>query len=97
MSNKGYNVTVNQLTTAKKGTNANGKAKISFRGKMTVGGREVERTFLAQGAAADLISGMVRKGAELALRVIFERAPANDQGGRGGEYCSVVGLPRAAA
>ena len=94
MSNKAYNVVLTQTTTANKGKNAKGTAKITFRAKGTVGGREIERTVVAQGAAADLIKGMVRKGAELSLRVLFERAPANEDGSKGGEFLTVVGLPR---
>jgi hypothetical protein len=97
MQTKAYNVVATQLTTASKGKNANGKSKITFRAKLTVGkgdkAREIERTVVAQGAAADLISGMVRKGSELKLRVLFERAPANDDGSKGGEFLTVVGLP----
>ena len=92
---RGYNLAVNQLTTANRSKNVNGRDKITFRGKTTVGGREIERTFVAQGKAAELISGMVRKGNTLNLRVIFERAPSNEDGKRGGEFCSVVALPRA--
>lgn len=60
-------------------------------------GREIERTVVAQGAAADAIASMVKKGASLSLRCLFERAPANEDGSQGGEYLTVVGLPRAAA
>lgn len=94
MSNQAYNVVVAQLTTATKGKNAKGTSKITFRGKLTVGGREIERTVIAQGAAADLIASAVRKGTEHKLRVLFERAPANEDGSKGGEFLTVVGLPR---
>lgn len=97
MNARAYNLTLTQLTTASKGTNAKGTAKITFRAKGTVGKREVERTVVAQGAAADLIKGMVRKGATLELRCLFERAPANEDGSKGGEFLTVVGLPRAKA
>ncbi len=96
MSNKAYNIAMTQLTTAKKATNANGKAKITFRGKALVRGREVERTVVAQGAAAEQLTGMLKKGAALNLRCLFERAPANEDGSQGGEYLTVVGLPKAA-
>ena len=96
MSNKAYNIALVQTTAAKKATNANGKAKITFRAKTTMRGREIERTVVAQGAAAEQIAGMVKKGASLNLRCLFERAPANEDGSQGGEYLTVVGLPRAA-
>jgi hypothetical protein len=97
MTDRAYNVVAKQITTAKKGVNAKGTAKITFRAKLTVGGREIERTVVAQGAAAALISGKLRKGNELPLRVLFERAPANEDGKRGGEFLTVVGEPRAKA
>ena len=93
---RAYNVALTQTTTASKGVNAKGTSKITFRAKGTVGGREIERTVVAQGAAAELIRGMVRKGAALNLRVLFDRAPANEDGSKGGEYLSVVALPKAA-
>lgn len=94
MTTKAYNVVVRQLTTAEKAVTATGKDKIKFRGKMTVGGREIERTVVAQGAAAALLTGKLRKGTDIALRCVFERAPANDDGSKGGEFLSVVALPR---
>ncbi len=89
---QGYNLIVSQLTEAVVAKNANDKLKITFRGKTTAGKRTIERTFVAQGAAAEQIQEMVGKGNELKLRCIFERAPANDNG-RGGEYMVVVGEP----
>ena len=90
---KAYNVTVTQITEANVGTNSNDKSKITFRAKGTIGGREVERTVVAQGAAADLISDMLGMGNELKLRCLFSRAPANEDGKKGGEFLTVVGLP----
>lgn len=99
MSTKAYNVVVKQITTASKGKNVKGTSKITFRGQLTVGkgdkARLIERTVVAQGAAADLIASKLRKGNELPLRVLFERAPANDDGSKGGEFLTVVGEPRA--
>jgi len=90
---KAYNVTLTQLNDAAVGTNSNGKDKITFRAKGTVGKREIERTVVAQGAAAALISGMLGMGNELKLRCLFSRAPANEDGSKGGEFLTVVGLP----
>lgn len=90
---QGYNVTVTQLTDASFGSNSNDKSKITFRGKLTIAGKEKERTFVAQGAAADLIKDMVGKGKELKLRCLFSRAPSNEDGKRGGEFMTVIGLP----
>lgn len=93
MKTKAYNVVALQLTTAEKAVTSTGKDKLKFRAKLTVGGREIERTVVAQGAAAALLTGKLRKNREIALRVIFEKAPANENG-KGGEYLTVVALPR---
>ena len=97
MSQKAYNVTVTQLNTATKSTTASGASMIKFRASLTVRGRKVERTVVAMGKAADAIRANVRKGSEFAVRAIFDRAPANEDGERGGEFLSVVGVPQAKA
>lgn len=96
MSKKAYNFTVLQLTTAEKSVMSSGKPQVKFTGELTLRGKLVKRTFVAQGASADLLVGKLRKNKSIDLRVMFERAPANDNG-RGGEFCSVVALPRAKA
>ena len=96
-NNRAYNVSVTQLTTASKAPAANGTDKITFRGSLTIKGQTRERTVVAQGKAAALIASNMRKGNVHDLRVLFERAPANDDGGRGGEFLTVVALPRAKA
>lgn len=93
-SKKAYNFPITQLTAETRGQNAKGTDKITFRGKLTIAGREVERTVLAQGKAAALISDMVGQGNVLNLRVVFDRAPANEDGKQGGEFLTVVDLPR---
>ena len=90
---KGYNFEIEQLTTANRRENSNGTPKITFRGKLIIRGRETERTVVAQGKAAELITGMVRKGNKLNLRVVFKNA-VNEDGSRGGEYLTVIDLPR---
>ena len=95
MSKKAYNFTVKQITTAERSTIANGTSQIKFRGELTLRGETRTRTVVAQGKAAELISGMVRKNATMDLRVLFERAPSTEEGQRGGEFLSVVGLPEA--
>ena len=94
MSNRAYNMTIKQITTAERSENANGTPKIKFRGELTLRGETRTRTVVAQGKAAELITGMVRKGNDLELRCLFENAPANEDGKRGGEFLSVVGLPQ---
>lgn len=92
MSTKAYNVTVKQTETAVRSTTANGTSQIKFRGEAMIRGEMRTRTVVAQGKSADLISDMVRKGSTLNLRVLFSRAPANEEGQRGGEFLSVVGV-----
>ena len=94
---KAYNVSVTQLNTAERSKTASGKTKIKFRGSLTIKGETKERTVVAQGAAAELITANMRKGNVHDLRVLFETAPANDEGGRGGSFLTVVALPRAKA
>lgn len=93
MSQKAYNVTVKQLNTASKSKTASGAEMIKFRASMTVGGRQIERTVVAMGKAAEDIRANVRKNNEFAIRALFSRAPANENGQRGGEFLSVVGVP----
>lgn len=90
---QGYNLKVKQTTVAEIGSNSNGKLKITFRGKTTVGGREIDRKFVAQGEAAEKIQDKVALGADLALRCIFENAPAKGDEKKGGEFLTVVGEP----
>ena len=95
MSNRAYNLKIKQTTTAERSENVKGTQKIKFRGELMLRGQMRTRTVVAQGKAAELISGMVRKNATMDLRVLFERAPSTEEGQRGGEFLSVVGLPEA--
>ena len=95
MNARAYNFAVTQTTDAVRTTTASGKAQIKFTGELTLRGETRSRTVVAQGKSAELIENMIGKGNEMNLRVLFERAPANDDGARGGEFLSVVGLPRA--
>ena len=95
MSTKAYNVTVKQTETAVRSVTASGTAQVKFRGEAMIRGELRTRTVVAQGKAAALIEGMVGEGNELSLRGLFDRAPANEGGDRGGEFISVVGIPQA--
>jgi len=92
MSTKAYNVTVKQTETAVRSVTASGTAQVKFRGEALIRGELRTRTVVAQGKSADLISGNLRKGTEHNLRVLFQRAPANEDGQRGGEFLAVVGI-----
>ena len=94
MSNRAYNLKIKQITTAERSENVKGTPKIKFRGELMLRGQLRTRTVVAQGKAAELISGMLRKGNNLELRCLFENAPGTEEGKRGGEFLSVVGLPQ---
>ncbi len=91
---KGYNLKI----TPKDGTidttpSAKGTAKIKFRGTFEQRGKQVERTVVAQGKAADAIAAIVVGGQEIGLRCLFDRAPASEEGKKGGEFLTVLGIP----
>jgi len=90
-----YNLKIRQTTAAVRSVTASGTDQIKFRGELTIRGKLRTRTVVAQGKAAALIEGMVGEGNELSLRGLFDRAPANEGGDRGGEFISVVGIPQA--
>jgi len=90
---KGYNLTITPKTEIDTTPTANNTKKTKFRGTYVSKGKVVERTIVAQGKAAELIEGLIKVGEPVALRCVFNRAPANDEGKRGGEYVSVVALP----
>lgn len=94
MTTKAYNFSIKQLNTAEKSTTATGTPKIKFRGELTLRGETKERTIVALGKSAELIGAAMRKGTVHELRCVFDRAPANDDGKRGGEFLAVVGIPQ---
>lgn len=93
----GYNVTITPLTVVA-GKNVKGTEKIT--GRATVkkaDGSTLERTFVAQGAAAAAVGAVLKVGETVTVRAFYDRAPANDQGKRGGEYLTLLALPKAKA
>ena len=54
------------------------------------------RTLIAQGKARDAIKDVLIVGEEVAIRCLFSNA-TNDEGKKGGEYLTAIGLPRKAA
>ena len=91
MSNRAYNLKIKQTTTADRSQNVKGTPKIKFRGELMLRGQMRTRTVVAQGQAAELISGMLRKGNNLELRCLFENAPGTEEGKRGGPGEQVPG------
>lgn len=90
---KAYNLTITPKGAVDLTPTVAGLRKTKFRGTYTVRGKTVERTVVAQGKAAELIDGLIADGSPVALRCIFQKAPANDAG-KGGEFLTVVALPR---
>ena len=93
-SKRAYNLQVTQITDAVDSTNSNGTRKITMKGTYTAQGKVRTRTVVAQGKAADQVAAIMGKDSVLGLRCVFDRAPANDDGSRGGEFLTVVDLPR---
>jgi hypothetical protein len=90
----GYNIKMTPVSAPEASTIATGTAQVKFRAKMTLRGKEVERTVMAQGKSVEFVEG-VEVGNEVTLRCLFEEAPAAEEGKRGGQFLSVVGKPRA--
>lgn len=93
---KGYNIKMTPVSAPESSTIATGTAQVKFRAKMTLRGKEVERTVMAQGKSVEFVDG-VEVGNEVTLRCLFEEAPAVEEGKRGGQFLTVVGKPRAKA
>lgn len=97
MSNKAYNFVATPVGEIDTTPSASGKPKLRFRATVNIRGREVTRTVVAQGAAAEKLNGKVETGVAVGIRALIDHAPANDGAARGGEYLTVVDLPRAKA
>jgi len=92
-SGKGYNLTLTPIGAIDTTPAANDTRKIRFRAKVTLQGKEKERTVIAQGKAADAVADMIKDGVPVSLRVLFSRAPSQEDGKQGGEYLTVLGIP----
>jgi hypothetical protein len=91
---KGYNLSI----TPKDGTidttpTASGTKKIKFRGTVKLRGQDRERTVVAMGKAAEAIEGKIVAGEAVSLRVLFDNAPSSEEGKKGAEFLTVLGLP----
>lgn len=89
---KGYNIAVTVIGTIDTTPTVKGTKKIKFRGSFNRQGKTVERTVVAQGAAADAIEAVITAGATATLRVIFDSVPGDD-GKPAGQFLTVLGLP----
>lgn len=91
-SAKGYNIDVTVIGAIDTTPTVKGTKKLKFRGSFNRQGKTFERTVLAQGAAADAIEDVIKTGETAKLRIIFDSVPGED-GKKGGEFLTVIGLP----
>lgn len=92
MSNRAYNLTMTATEISTK-TDSAGKNFIKAKVGLTIRGRETTRTLIAQGKAMEAIKDTLVVGSEVKIRCLFSNAD-NDDGSKGGEYLTAIGLPR---
>lgn len=91
---KAYNLKLTPMGEIDTTPTAKGTPKKRFTAFYVSKGKTFTRTVIAQGKAAREIEGMVEEGKPVMLRCLFNRAPANDDGSKGGEYLAVVAVPK---
>lgn len=91
-SAKGYNIDVTVVSAIDTTPNSLGTSKLKFRGSFERSGKTFERTVIAQGKAADAVGESLKQGETTKLRILFDSVIGED-GKRGGEYLTVLGLP----
>lgn len=93
----GYNIEVTPLGSITATPTAAGTPKLTFRAEVKAkGGRTLERTIVAKGRAHDALAAVLKEGRPVVIRGFYDRLPANDDGSRGAEYITAIGLPKAA-
>lgn len=92
---RGYNmnVTVNEVSES---VNTNGTAIIRAKVGVTLRGKAVVRTLIAQGKAANDVRAALVQGATTKIRCLIDHVPTED-GKRGGQFLTAIGMPTAAA
>lgn len=94
---QGYNITVTVKGAINTAPTVKGTRKLTFRGTAMIRGKERERTYVAQGSAADTVADKideaVKNGQPVKLRCLFSEAPAREEGQRGAEFMTIIGLP----
>ena len=88
-----FNVTVNDVSES---TNSNGTAIIRAKVGVTLRGKAVVRTLVAQGKAANDVREALVKGASAKIRCLVDHVPTED-GKRGGQFLTAIGMPIAKA
>ena len=94
-SARGYNmnVSVNEVSET---TNSNGTALIRAKVGVTIRGKAVVRTLIAQGKAANDVREALVQGATTKIRCLIDHVPT-EEGKRGGQFLTAIGLPIAKA
>lgn len=93
----GYTLKVTPVGHITLETMTTGTPKLTFRGAIQgKGGRTLERTIVAKGRAHDALAPLLRVGEEMSIRAFYDRLPANEDGTRGAEYVTAIGIPKAA-
>lgn len=95
MSNRGYNLNL-AIKESTETTTATGKPMIRAKVGLTLRGRQVTRTLVAMGAAADAIRDVIVPGENAMVRCLFDQVE-NENGEKGGQFLSALGLPRETA
>ena len=87
------NVTVNEVSET---TNSNGTPFIRAKVGVTIRGKAVVRTLVAQGKAANDVRAALVQGASSKIRCLFDNVPTED-GKEGGQFLTAIGMPTAKA
>lgn len=95
MNNRAYNLAL-AVQESTETTTATGKPMIRAKVGLTLRGRETTRTLVAMGAAADAIRDTLVVGETVKIRCLFDQVEGED-GEKGGQFLTAVGLPRETA
>lgn len=88
-----FNVTVNEVSES---TNTKGTAIIRAKVAVTLRGKAVVRTLVAQGKAANDVRAALVQGASTKIRCLVDHVPT-EEGKRGGQFLTAIGMPIARA
>ena len=88
---RAYNLKVTPTAVEVK-TDSRGKEFIRASVALKIRGRDATRTLIAQGKAMAAVQNVLVVGEEASVRCLFTTV-INDDGGKGGEYLSAIGLP----
>lgn len=95
MSKPAYNLNLSVQETSET-TTSTGKPKIVSKVGLTLRGRQVTRTMVAMGAAADAVRDVMVPGETVRVRCLFDQVEGED-GAKGGQFLTAIGLPRETA